>query len=135
MSVPVIKAICRRIEARMGGGRNAALAAGISGGLWSQYCSDEHPTITIPVHRLLEIASGDERRAIAALFAGDEAEACDGSALLNEGGEAVEVAAELHGLIRRANADGVITPRERREIRAKALEARAEVDDVLKGAA
>lgn len=132
MSVPVIKAICRRIEARMGGGKNAALAAGVSGALWSQYCSGEHPTVTIPVHRLLEIAEGDERRAVASLFSDDGAE--EAADLLNEAGEMVEGAAELHGLVRKAIADGKVTPLERRRIREKALSVRAEVDDVLMGA-
>ena len=132
MSVAVIKAICRRIETRMGGNRNAALAAGISGGLWSQYCSDEHPTITIPVHRLLEIAAGDERKAVASLFTGDDAE---GSAdLLEEASELTEGAAELQGLIRRAVADGSVTRLERRRIREKALAVRAEAEDVIEAA-
>lgn len=133
MSVPVIKAICRRIEARMGGGRNAALAAGISGGLWSQYCSDEHPTITIPAHRLLMIAAGDERRAIASLFVDEVEPVCED--LVAEASEVTEGAAALQATVRRASADGVITPRERRDIRDRALAVRAEVDDVLKGAA
>jgi len=133
MSVPVIKAICRRIESRMGGGRNAALAAGISGGLWSQYCSDEHPTITIPTHRLLDIAAGDERRAIASLFDGGDCESCDD--LLTEASEVTEGAAELQAMVRRAAADGVITPRERKQIRAKALAVVADADDVVRGAA
>lgn len=132
MSVPVIKAICRRIEARMGGGKNAALAAGVSGALWSQYCSGEHPTVTIPVHRLLEIAEGDERRAVAALFSDEgEGQAAD---LLTEAGEAVESAADLHKMVRLAAADGKVTPLERRRIREQALAVRAEVDDVLMGA-
>lgn len=131
MSVPVIKTICRRIEARMGGGKNAALAAGVSGGLWSQYCSEEHPTITIPVHRLLEIAAGDERKAIASLFTGeDEEHAAD---LLTEASEVTEGAAELQGIVRLAAADGKITPLERRRIREKALQVRADAEDVLRG--
>lgn len=113
----------------MGGNRNAALAAGISGGLWSQYCSDEHPTITIPVHRLLEIAAGDERKAIASLFTGQpEADAHD---LMEEAADLTEGAAELQGLVRRAIADGTVTPLERRRIREKALAVRAEVEDVI----
>lgn len=132
MSVPVIKAICRRIEARMGGGKNAALAAGVSGGLWSQYCSGEHPTITIPVHRLLEIAEGDERRAVASLFTDEGAE--EAADLRHEASEAVEGAAELHKLVRLATQDGAVTPLERRRIREKALEVRSDVDDVLMGA-
>lgn len=131
MSVPVIKAICRRIEARMGGGKHAALAAGVSGGLWSQYCSDEYPTITVPVHRLLEIASGDERKAIASLFSGEDAEEC--ADLLNEASELTEGAAELQALVRKAVADGKVTPLERRRIREKALSVRGEADDVLHG--
>ncbi|MGV3580019.1 hypothetical protein [Brevundimonas sp.] len=131
MSVPVIKAITRRIEARMGSGKNAALAAGVSGGLWSQYASDEHPTITIPVHRLLEIAAGDERKALASLFAGEDAsEIAD---LMTEASEVTEGAAALQGMIRLAAADGTITPNERRRIREKALQVRADADDVLMG--
>jgi hypothetical protein len=132
MSAHVIKAICRRIERRMGGGRHAALAAGVSGGLWSQYCSEEHPTITIPVHRLLDIAAGDERRAVAALFGGDDGRACED--ILTEASEVTEAAAALQAAVRRAVADGRMSPRERREIRDQALALAGEVDDVLKGA-
>lgn len=133
MSVPVIKAICRRIEARMGSGKNAALAAGVSGGLWSQYVSDEHPTITIPVHRLLEIAAGDERAAIASMFTGeDQAEIAD---LLTEASQVTEGAAELQGMVRLAASDGKLTQNERRRIRQKALQVRGEADDVLRGVA
>lgn len=131
MSVPVIKAICRRIEARMGSGKNAALAAGVSGGLWSQYVSDEHPTITIPVHRLLEIAAGDERKAIASLFSGEDAEEC--ADLMKEASELTEGAAELQALVRRAVADGKVTPLERRRIREKTLAVLSDADDVLQG--
>lgn len=133
MSVPVIKAICRRIEARMGGGKNAALAAGVSGGLWSQYCSGEHPTITIPVHRLLEIAEGDERAAIASLFTGEAAQAR--ADLLTDTMEATEAAARVMGTVRLATADGEITENEKRRIRAEALEARAQIEDVIAGVA
>lgn len=132
MSVPVIKAICRRIEARMGGGKLAALAAGVSGGLWSQYCSGEHPTITIPVHRLLEIAEGDERSAVVSLFTGDQGQAA--TDLLTESMEATEAAARVMSTVRLAAADGVITETEKRRIREQALEARAQIDDVLQGA-
>ncbi|RZJ46269.1 MAG: hypothetical protein EON87_05240 [Brevundimonas sp.] len=131
MSSPVIKAICRRIESRMGGGKNAALAAGVSGGLWSQYCSDEHPTITIPTHRLLEIAAGDERRAIASLFTDEEQELVND--LVSEASEVTEGAAELQGIVRLAAADGKLTLNERRRIREKALQVRSDADDVLKG--
>lgn len=131
MSVPVIKAICRRIEARMGSGKNAALAAGVSGGLWSQYCSDEYPTITIPVHRLLDIAAGDERSALASLFTGDDQSEIND--LLTEGCELAEGGVELQGMIRLAAADGKLTPNERRKIREKALQVRADADDVLQG--
>lgn len=131
MSVPVIKAICRRIEARMGSGKNAALAAGVSGGLWSQYVSDEHPTITIPVHRLLDIAAGDERAAIVSLFTGEDQGEIDD--LMTEASEVTEGAAELQGIIRLAAADGKLTPNERRKIREKALQVRSDADDVLLG--
>lgn len=131
MSVPVIKAICRRIEARMGGGKFAALAAGVSGALWSQYCSGDHPTITIPVHRLLEIAEGDERAAIAALFMGEDAQTC--ADLMGEAAELTEGAAELQKLVREAVADGKVTPLEGRRIREKALQVRSDAEDVLQG--
>lgn len=131
MSVPVIKAICRRIETRMGGGRNAALAAGVSGALWSQYCSGEHPTITIPIHRLLEIAEGDERRAIASLFTGEDEQVTRD--LIGETMEASEAMLRVQGTVRLAAADGQITEAEKRRIRAEALEARAQLDDVIQG--
>lgn len=131
MSVPVIKAICRGIEERMGSGKRAALAAGVSGGLWSQYCSDEHPTITIPVHRLLVVANAEERRSIASLFSGDDAQEC--ADLLDEASELTEGAAELQALVRRAVSDGKVTPLERRRIREKALSVRGDAEDVLHG--
>lgn len=131
MYAPVIKTICRRIERRLGGGKIAAVAAGVSPGLWSQYCSDDHPTISIPTHRLLEIASGDERKAIASLFASDDQEAVDD--LLTETMEVTEGAAALQGIVRLAAADGKITPSERRRIREAAAQVRADAEDVLTG--
>lgn len=132
MSVPVIKAICRRIEARMGSGKNAALAAGVSAPVWSTYCSEEHPTITIPIGRLLDIASGDERAAVASLFTCDDQDAP--ACLRTEAEEATEAAAELQRAIREAKASGKpISELDRRRITKLALSARAEIEDVLQG--
>lgn len=131
MSVPVIKAITRRIRMRYGSSELAAQAAGLSNkGAWSLYESPDHPETTIPIHRLLIVAEGDERRAIAALFT-DEPVAL--SADLNtEASETIESAAELGKMVRLAAVDGVVTETEARPIRAKALETIAQAGDVLK---
>lgn len=131
MSVPVIKAICRRIEARMGGGKNAALAAGISGALWSQYCSGEHPTVTIPIHRLLVIAEGDERSAIASLFTTDAAQAA--ANLMSEAMEATEAVVKVQSMVRLATLDGEVTENEARPLRLAVLDGQKQLDDVLRG--
>ncbi len=46
--------------------------------------------------------------------------------------EATEAVVALQGLVRRSAKDGEICEREKREIRDKALAARAQVDDVVK---
>ena len=131
MSIPVIKAITRRIRMRYGSSELAAQAAGLSNkGAWSLYESPDHPETTIPIHRLLIVAEGDERRAIAALFSEEpDTSVAD---LKTEAGETIETAAELHKMIRLATADGVVTETEARPIRAKALETIAQAGDVLK---
>ena len=130
MSVPVIKALCRRIEQRLGNGRLAAAAAGVSAGVWSGYCSDDHADITIPLHRLMTIASAQERAAFADLLRGGEGRQL--SDLLTEAAETVEEAAELQALVREAIRDGALSPNEKKRIRAKALGVKAQAEDVIR---
>lgn len=131
MSIPVIKALTKRIRLRMGSTENAATAAGVSPGVWSGYENADKPETTIPIGRLVGMAlTSDERRCIAALFKDDaDASAAD---LTTEAGETIETAAELHKLVRLAAVDGVVTEAEARPIRAKALETIAQAGDVLK---
>lgn len=125
----VIKAICRRIQARYGSNHLAAVAADVSPGVWSNYCSDDHPDTTIPMHRVKLVANRAERRALADLLIGDEQDkpAC----IITEASEATEVAAELQHAVRTARADGDLTPRERKELRGRALHLIAEAGDVV----
>lgn len=126
----VVKALCRRIRDRYGSNEKAALAAGVTGGVFSGYCSDEHPDTTIPFHRLLLIANGPERQAFSTLLLGDEAAlAAD---LLTEACEVGEAGIDLQRAAREAVADGKLTPLERRRLRDGALEVQAQAADVLR---
>lgn len=130
MNALVVKALCRRIEARYGSNRAAAIAAGVSGGVWSNYCSDDHPDTTIPFHRLMTMANAAERQAFADLLTGEDVPTP--ADLMSEAYETTESAAELQRITRQASLDGKITPLERRQIREKAIEVQAQAADVLK---
>lgn len=132
MSTPVIKAITKRIRLRYGSTEAAATAAGVSPGVWSGYENADKPETTIPLGRLLDMSlNADERRAIAALFTDAEDKAV--TDLLDEAGEATEAAASVQSMVRLAAKDGQITEAEARRIRAAALNAKAQMDDVLMG--
>jgi hypothetical protein len=132
MSVATIKAITKRIRLRYGSTEAAASAAGISPGVWSGYENADKPETTIPIGRLLEMSlTAGERSAIAALFS--EPQDISAHDVLNESMEATEAVARVMGTVRLAAADGQITEAEKRRIRAEALEARAQLDDVIQG--
>lgn len=129
MSTPVIKAITKRIRLRLGSSENAALAAGVCKSVWSDYENADKPESSIPFHRLLAVANSEERKAFATLLMdGEGAMAMD---VVMEALEATETVVDLQGIVRRAAKDGNICERDKRTIRDKALEARAQVDDVL----
>lgn len=130
MTVAVIKAITKRIRLRYGSTELAATAAGVSPGVWSGYENADKPETTIPVGRLLDMSlTADERKAIAGLFASADDDAVDD--IMDEAAEATEAAARVQGMVRLAAKDGRITEAEARPIRAAALEAQAQMDDVL----
>ncbi len=133
MSTPVIKAITKRIRLRYGSTEAAASAAGVSPGVWSGYENADKPETTIPLGRLLDMSlNADERRAVAALFT--DADDHSASCLMDEASEATEAAARVQGMVRLAARDGKpISEAEARPIRAAALEAKAQMDDVLMG--
>lgn len=132
MSVAVIKAITKRIRVRYGSTEAAAAAAGISPGVWSGYENADHPQTTIPIGRLMEMSlTAAECRAFASLFKVDEAQ--QAADLQDEAMEATEAVARVQSMVRLAAKDGVITETEARPIRAAALEARAQLDDVIQG--
>jgi len=130
MSVPVIKAITRRIRLRMGSTANAAMAAGVSPGVFSHYENDDHPDTTIPLHRFVMAANAEERAALIELLKADDA--APGADLPTEASETIEAAVDMGRMIRLATADGKVTETEARPIRAKALETIAQAGDVLK---
>lgn len=132
MSALVIKAICRRITTRYGSNANAAMAAEVTPGVWSTYCSDDHPDITIPFHRLLIVANAAEKEAFSRLLVGDQTP--PPADLLNEAGEAVEAGGDLHRIVREATRDGKVTPLEKKAIRGAALTVIHEATDVLAAA-
>lgn len=133
MPVAVIKAITKRIRLRYGSTEAAARAAGVSPGVWSGYENADKPETTIPLGRLVEMSlTSDERSALAALFAEDSDRMVQN--ILNEAMEATEATARVMTEVRLAAVDGQITETEARRIRAKALEARAQLDDVINGA-
>lgn len=126
----VIKSICRRIEDRFGSGKAAAMAAGVTAGVWSNYVSDDHPDTTIPFHRVFFVANASERAQLAALLIGEDAP--PPRSLLTEASETVEAAADMHRAARLATEDGKITRLEGRVIRAKAVAVQAEAADVIR---
>lgn len=129
MSVPVIKALTKRIRKRIGTNAEAALAADVSGGVWSHYESEEHPSTTLPLHRFLMVANRAERQVLIDLLAlEDDARP---NCATTEASEATEAAADLQRTVRQAMADGMITPFETREIVAKAMDVKAQADDVI----
>ncbi|HYC66668.1 hypothetical protein [Brevundimonas sp.] len=130
MSVHVIKAITRRIRLRMGSTANAAMAAGVSPGVFSHYENDDHPDTTIPLHRFLMAANAEEREALIELLKGDTG--APRADLGTEASETIESAVDMGRMIRLATADGKVTETEARPIRAKALETIAQAGDVLK---
>jgi len=109
MSIPVIKAITKRIRLRYGSTEAAATAAGVSPGVWSGYENADKPETTIPLGRLVDM-----------------------SLTADEAAEATEAAARVQSMVRLAARDGQITEAEARPIRQAALEAKAQMHDVLK---
>ncbi len=131
MSIPVIKAITKRIRLRYGSTEAAATAAGVSPGVWSGYENADKPETTIPLGRLVDMSlTADERRAVVALFASPDEGAVED--ILDEAAEATEAAARVQSMVRLAARDGQITEAEARPIRQAALEAKAQMHDVLK---
>lgn len=126
--VQLIKALCRRIEARYGSGKAAAFAAEVSAGVWSQYCSDDHPDTTIPFHRIRYLANASERAAFAALLV-DGDEPAPGS-LATEAAEATEAAANLQSSARQAGDN--ITPLKARQLNDTFAVALVEMMDVAR---
>ena len=133
MSVPVIKAITKRIRLRLGTTDAAAQAADCSPGVWSGYENADKPDTTIPLHRLVSMSlTAAERRAIMDLF--DEGASSRAADLMDEAAEATEATANVLKLVRLAHRDdGVVSETEARPIRSAVLEAKAQLDDVLRG--
>lgn len=134
MSVAVIKAVTKRIRLRYGSTEAAAAAAGISPGVWSGYENADRPETTIPLGRLIDMSlTADERGMIVSLFADDDAEA--GVDLRAEVMEVGESFGRLSGVVRLATEGGKpVSENDRRRILSEALEARAQIDDVIQGA-
>lgn len=133
MTIPVIKAITKRIRLRYGSTEAAATAAGVSPGVWSGYENADKPETTIPLGRLVDMSlTADERKAIAGLFAAAADD--DVTDILDEAAEATEAVANVQRMVRLAAKDGErIKENDARPIRAAVLDAKAELDDVLQG--
>ncbi len=122
----LVKALCRRIEARYGSGKAAAFAANVSAGVWSQYCSDDHPDITISFGRIPLVANASERAAFAALLLDGEGDPAPGN-LRDETAEATEAAARFQGEARQTGDN--ITPLKARELNDSFATALVEIMD------
>lgn len=132
MTIAVIKALTKRIRLRMGSTEAAARAADVSPGVWSGYENADKTETTIPIGRLLSLSlTAAERREIVSLFT--EADDNAVTDLMDEAGEATEAAASVQSMVRLAAKDGQITETEARRIRNAALNAKAQMDDVLRG--
>jgi hypothetical protein len=132
VSINTIKAITKRIRLRYGSTEAAARAAGVCASVWSGYESADKPETTIPIGRLAEMSlTMAERSAIVGLFSDGE---CQESVdVLSDAMEAAEATVKVMGTVRLAAKDGILTETEKRVIRAEALEARAQLDDVIQG--
>ena len=130
MKVAVVKALTRRIENRIGSNRLAALAAGVQPSVWSGYVNDDKPECTIPIGRLLDIATPDELAAFAELLTG--AGECPPGDLACAAMDAAEGGVRLQSFVRVAASDGVVTPREARAIVSEALDERSRLDRVIR---
>lgn len=129
MSVPVLKALARRIRKRYGSTAEVALAAECSPGLWSGWENDDHPDKTIPIPRFLKVANTAERAALISLIQMDMPP--EPGCVMTEASEATEAAAGLQRTVRLAANDGSISATEARQIVREAEGAKAEINDVI----
>ena len=129
----VIKALCQQIEKRYGTGKDAALVARVSPGVWSQYCSDapQNAEITIPFGRLLMVANSAEKLLFAQLLVGDDGGDEPTGDLLDEAQEATEATADLQHTVRQFRRAGPLSPAKKAVIRNKIALATKEVADVF----
>lgn len=129
----VIKALCQQIERRYGSGKDAALVARISPGVWSQYCSDapQNADITIPFGRLLMVANTTERFLFAQLLLDGGADNEPTGDLLEEAQEVTEAAADLQHDVREFRRAGPLTPARKAALRSKAATLLKEGADVI----
>ena len=136
----LVKSACRDIaEALPGRHKTAAHLAGVSPGVWSNYCSTdnpEHVDCTIPVHRALRLQERTGRRDLADLFAAEPAAldavdvhprkaACD----------ALQTMAGAIASIEAAYADGELTAREQQACLAQLASLAARVATLQAGMA
>lgn len=130
MSVPVIKALTKRIRKRLGTSELAAVASGLSNkGAWSLYESENHPDTTLPLHRFIMVANRAERQALIDLLLMEDDDRPD--CANTEASETTEAAADLQRAVREALADGKLSPLERKSITEQALTVKASADDVI----
>lgn len=129
----VIKALCQQIERRYGAGKDAALVARVSPGVWSQYCSDapQNADITIPFGRLLMVANTAEKLLFAQLLLDSDPGDEPTGDLLTEAQEATEAAADLQHDVREFRRAGPLTPARKAAIRSKAAALLKEGADVI----
>ncbi|WP_298700929.1 hypothetical protein [uncultured Brevundimonas sp.] len=133
MSVPVLKALTKRIRKRIGSTEMAALAAGLSNkGAWSLYESENHPDTTLPLHRFLDCANDAEKQTLIDLIRMTMENGGAPACATTQASETTEAAADLQKVVRQAEADGVVTPLERSQIVGKALEVQSQAADVIK---
>lgn len=129
MSIATIKAVTRRIRLRIGSTEQAAQACGASPAEWSRYENQDMAEKTIPVGRLLALASASELAALAHLFSEAAETPRD---VEDEAIDANVTTAKVVGLVHEAKKDGCITETEARPIRAAAVEAIGQMSNVLR---
>jgi hypothetical protein len=119
MNAHRIKAICNSIASSFGRGGHevAAEYAGISPGVWSNYCNLDRPDCTIPMHRAVALEDNTGRRDFSRAFAERVTDAPAGSGDARMlGSLALETIARAEVLMAQAFADNVITEHEKREL-------------------
>lgn len=114
MSAFLIKSICQEFQDAVGGNKAAAHIAGVSQGVWSNYCSFDEPDRTLPLHRALLIEQKTGKRWFARVW--DDLGSAEAGDPRQTAAAALQSLSAAISSLTEAYSDGVLTEAERRQI-------------------